>query len=55
MGIRRVIGGAILLVVAIWAFLTLPDPTAKYAGGAILGILGVVLFLTGIKEKIIKQ
>ena len=47
----RVVGGALLLVVALWAFLTLTDPTAKYAGGAILGILGVALLATGIKEK----
>lgn len=46
----RVVGEAILLVLAIGAFLTLSDPTAKYARRAILGILGVALVI-GIKEK----
>lgn len=46
----RVVRGVILLVVAMWALLT-PGPTFKYAGGAILGILGVALIVTGIKER----
>ncbi|KAF5418953.1 MAG: hypothetical protein C5S44_12135 [Candidatus Methanocomedens sp.] len=47
----RVVGGAILLVVAIWIFMTMSDPTAKYLGGVILGILGLALLITGSKEK----
>ena len=36
-------GGAILLVIAIYALVGLTDPTARYAGGAILAILAVAL------------
>lgn len=55
----RVAKGALLLVVAIWTLVTLSDPTARYAGGAILGILGAAilgilgaaLLITEIKKK----
>ena len=47
----RVVGGALLAVVAIWLFATQTDFTAKYAGGAILGILALALLYTGTREK----
>jgi len=44
----KVVGGLILVVVAIWAFVTLANPTAKYLSGAILAILGLVLLIAGL-------
>lgn len=46
----KVVGGAILVVIAIWVFMTMTDPTAKYVGGAILGILGLAALITGYKK-----
>jgi len=51
MNTGKVVIGAILLVIAIWVFITLSDPTARYLGGAILGILGLASLVTGVKEK----
>jgi len=51
MNTGKVVIGAILLVVAIWVFIAMPDPTARYLGGAILGILGLAALVTGVKEK----
>lgn len=47
----KVVGGALLLIVAVWVFLTMTDVTAKYLGGAILGIVGLALLYTGLKEE----
>lgn len=49
--IGKIVGGAVLLVIAIWVFMTMGDPTAKYLGGAILGILGLALLITGLMKK----
>lgn len=48
----EVIGGAALLAVAIWVFTIMPaqDLTAKYLGGAILGILALALLIDGFKK-----
>jgi len=57
MKIGRVIGGLILIAVAIWAFVSLTNPTAKYLGGAILAILGLVLLIPGLgsEKKEVKE
>lgn len=46
----RVAAGAILLMVAIWVFVTMTDITARYLGGAILAILGLALLIKGSKS-----
>jgi|LGVC01.1.fsa_nt_gb hypothetical protein len=47
----KIVIGAILLVITIWVFITMSDTTARYLGGAILGILGLASLITGLKEK----
>ena len=49
--IGKIVGGLVLLVVAIWTFVSMTDPTAKYAGGAILAILGLALIITPLLKK----
>lgn len=51
MDLGRVVLGGILAVVAVWAFVTQTDFTAKYAGGAILGILALAVLYSGVREK----
>jgi hypothetical protein len=51
MDIGRIVGGAVVLVIAIWTFMTMTDVTAKYAGGAILAIIALALLITGFKKK----
>jgi putative Mn2+ efflux pump MntP len=51
MNIGKVVLGAIVLAVAVWTFITMTDPTAKYLGGVVLAILGLALLLTGLKEE----
>lgn len=48
----KVVGGAILIVVAIWVFTIMPtQDLTKYLGGAILGVLGLALLITGLKSE----
>ncbi|MFY1110991.1 MAG: hypothetical protein AB3K77_04820 [Methanosarcinaceae archaeon] len=47
----KVIVGAILLIIAIWVFLTMSDFTARFVGGGVLGILGLVLLIQGSKKQ----
>jgi len=47
----KIVGGAIVLIIAIWVFLTMTDVTAKYLGGAILAILALALLISGFKKK----
>ena len=49
--IGKIVAGVILVIVAIWAFISLTDPTAKYVGGAILAILGIALIVTPLLKK----
>lgn len=50
MDIGKTVGGALLISVAVWAFVSLADPAAKYLGAAILGILGLALVFSGYKK-----
>lgn len=47
----KVVGGAILLLIAIWVFMTMPDYTARFVGGGILGIFGLVLLIQGLQKR----
>ncbi|WP_255335024.1 hypothetical protein [Methanosarcina sp. KYL-1] len=47
----KVVGGAILVVIAVWVYMIIPDYTAKFVGGAILGILGIALLISGLKRE----
>jgi len=47
----KIVIGAILLVIAIWVFITMSDTTAGYLGGAILDILGLASLITVLKKK----
>lgn len=47
----KVVGGAILVVIAVWVFMVMPDYTARVVGGAILGILGIALLVSGLKRE----
>jgi len=53
MNTGKVVIGIILCIIAAWVFALMPttDPTARYGGGVILLILGIVLIATGRKEK----
>ena len=42
------IGGVLLLAIAVWIFITGTDPTFKYLGGAIFGVLGLGVLINGI-------
>jgi len=51
MKIGKIVGGAVLLVVAVWVFIAMADPTARYVGGAILTILALALLIAGFRKK----
>lgn len=51
MNVGAVVGGAVLILIAAWVFMTMSDPTAKFVGGGILGIVGLVVLATGFRKK----
>jgi len=48
---EKVVGGAVLLVIAIYVFITISDFTTRFVGGAVIGIVGLVTLLSGLKKK----
>ena len=50
--IGTIVSGAVVLTIGVWFFLMGPttDVTTKYAGGAVLGVLGLALLITGLKK-----
>ena len=57
MDITRIVAGAILLIFAIWCFMTFPDGLAinvitKCVAGGTLGGFGVILITLGFKKRV---
>lgn len=50
MNIGKIVIGAILLLVAIYVFIAMTSVAARFVGGGILAILGLVLVITGLKK-----
>ena len=50
MNTGKIVAGIMLLVIAMWVFMTISDAAAKYIGGAILGIIGLATLARGIKR-----
>ncbi len=49
--IGKIVGGVILVIVAVWAFVSLANANAKYAGGAILLVVGLALIIMPFVKK----
>ncbi len=49
--IGKIVGGVILVIVAVWAFVSLTNATARYVGGAILLIVGLALIIMPFVKK----
>ncbi|MDI6810476.1 MAG: hypothetical protein QMD80_02145 [archaeon] len=47
----KVFLGAVFLIVAIYIFVYVTGPAAKFFGGGIMAILGLLTLLHGFKEK----
>jgi len=50
MNVTKVVIGVVILAVAIWMFFGLADPTARYLGGGIVAIVGIVFLFLGLKK-----
>ena len=45
----KTILGIIILAIAIWVFVTVAEPIARFGGGAVLALVAVGLLLSGRK------
>lgn len=50
MKISSIVGGVLLLAVAVWAYLTGTDVTFKYLGAGVLAVLGIVMLVAGFRR-----
>ncbi len=51
MNLGKILVGAIVLIIAVWLFLNVADPAAKYVGGGILALIGLLSLISGLKRK----
>ena len=51
MKVGSIVAGVLLLAVAVWVLLTIDNVTARYLGGAVLGVLGIALLFTGLRAE----
>ena len=51
MKVGSIVAGVLLLAVAIWVLLTIDNVTARYLGGAVLGVLGIALLFAGLRTE----
>ena len=51
MNISKIVIGIILIILAIWLFMILPEPIVKYIVGIILLVVGLYLLIVGMKKR----
>jgi hypothetical protein len=51
MKVGSIVAGILLLAVAVWILVTMDNVTARYLGGAVLGVLGIALFFAGFRAE----
>jgi len=47
----RIVGGAILLIIAAYIIISQTDLSARFVGGGILAVLALALLITGFTKK----
>ena len=48
---KRIIMGAILVLIAVWIYFTMTAPSVKYFGGITLMIIGLLVLFSGFKKE----
>ena len=43
--------GLLFLLIAAWMFVNLTDTTAKWFGGGVVGLLGLIILIPALKKK----
>ncbi|PIY95432.1 MAG: hypothetical protein COY66_06880 [Candidatus Kerfeldbacteria bacterium CG_4_10_14_0_8_um_filter_42_10] len=51
MKIGKILVGLILIALAVWIYFAIENSTAKYLGGAVLVIAGLIMLATGFKKE----